>query len=44
MPKYTCISADCHIGMPWIPPDLFAANASAAMRDRMLPRPAGRAP
>src|SRR5688572_3475342 len=32
---YTRISADCHIDMPWIPPDLFTANASAAMRDRM---------
>ena len=33
--NYTRISADCHIDMPWIPPDLFTANASAAMRDRM---------
>ena len=32
---YTRISADCHIDMPWIPPDLFTANASAAMRERM---------
>jgi predicted TIM-barrel fold metal-dependent hydrolase len=32
---YTRISADCHIDMPWLPPDLFTANASAAMRDRM---------
>ena len=32
---YSRISADCHIDMPWIPPDLFTANASAAMRDRM---------
>ena len=32
---YTRISADCHIDMPWIPPDLFTANASAALRDRM---------
>ena len=33
--NYTRISADCHIDMPWIPPDLFTANASAAMRERM---------
>ena len=33
--RYTRISADCHIDMPWIPNDLFTANASAAMRDRM---------
>jgi len=33
--NYTRISADCHIDMPWIPPDLFTANASAALRDRM---------
>src|SRR5262245_21181491 len=32
---YTRISADCHIDMPWLPPDLFAANASALMKDRM---------
>ena len=32
---YTRISADCHIDLPWLPPDLFTANASAAMRDRM---------
>ena len=32
---YTRISADCHIDMPWIPPDLFTANASGALRDRM---------
>src|SRR5712691_9714363 len=33
--KYTRISADCHIDMPWLPPDLFTANASVAMRDRV---------
>src|SRR5438876_11373730 len=32
---YTRISADCHIYMPWLPPDLFTANASALMKDRM---------
>jgi len=33
--RYTRISADCHIDLPWLPPDLFASNASAAMKDRM---------
>jgi predicted TIM-barrel fold metal-dependent hydrolase len=33
--RYSRISADCHIDLPWIPPDLFTANASAAMKDRM---------
>ncbi len=33
--NYSRISADCHIDMPWLPPELFTANASAAMRDRM---------
>jgi uncharacterized protein len=32
---YRVISADCHVDLPWLPPDLFTANASAAMRDRM---------
>ena len=32
---YTRISADCHIDMPWLPPDLFTSNASARMKDRM---------
>jgi hypothetical protein len=33
--EYTRIPADCHIGLPWLPLDLFTANASAAMKDRM---------
>lgn len=32
---YQVISADCHIDLIWLPPDLFTANASAAMKDRM---------
>ena len=32
---YRVISADCHVDLPWLPPDLFTANAAAAMRDRM---------
>ena len=33
--SYTRISADCHLDLPWMPPDLFTANASAALKDRM---------
>jgi hypothetical protein len=33
--RYTRISADCHIDLPWIPPDLFTSNASASMKERM---------
>ena len=33
--RYTRISADCHIDMPWLPADLFTSNASAVMKDRM---------
>ena len=33
--NYTRISADCHIDLPWVPPDLFTSGASASMKDRM---------
>ena len=33
--RYTRISADCHVDLPWLPPDLFTGIASAAMMDRM---------
>src|SRR5579872_1476052 len=33
--KYDFISADCHVDLIWLPPDLFTANAPAALRDRM---------
>jgi predicted TIM-barrel fold metal-dependent hydrolase len=33
--EYTRISADCHIDLPWLPPDLFTANAAAAFRARV---------
>ena len=33
--RYEVISADCHIDLIWLPPDLFTANASAGLRDRM---------
>jgi predicted TIM-barrel fold metal-dependent hydrolase len=32
---YSRISADSHIDLPWLPNDLFTANASAALKDRM---------
>lgn len=33
--KYDFISADCHIDLIWLPPDLFTSNASASLKDRM---------
>src|SRR5688572_28796242 len=33
--RYEMISADCHLDLCWLPPDLFTANASGDMRDRM---------
>jgi hypothetical protein len=33
--KYDVISADCHVDLIWLPPDLFTANAAAAFKDRM---------
>jgi len=33
--KYDVISADGHVDLIWLPPDLFTANASAKLRDRM---------
>ena len=32
---YNRISADCHIDMPWLPPELFTSNASAHLKARM---------
>src|SRR5262245_4758689 len=32
--RYTRISADCHIDMHWMPPDLFTTKPSAALSDR----------
>jgi len=29
------ISADCHVDLIWLPPDLFTANASAELKERM---------
>jgi predicted TIM-barrel fold metal-dependent hydrolase len=33
--EYKVISADCHLDLIWLPPDLFTSNASAALKDRM---------
>jgi len=33
--RYELISADCHVDLCWLPPDLFRTNASPSMRDRM---------
>ena len=33
--RYEMISADCHLDLCWLPKDLFTANASPALRDRM---------
>ena len=33
--RYEMISADCHVDLCWLPPDLFVAGASAGLRDRM---------
>ena len=32
---YDVISADGHVDLIWLPPDLFTKNASAAFKDRM---------
>lgn len=33
--KYNVISADCHIDLVRLPPDLFTSNASPGLKDRM---------
>ena len=33
--QYKRISADCHLDMPWMPPDLFTSMAPRDMKDRM---------
>ena len=32
---YQCVSADGHLDLSWMPPDLFVKNGSAAVRDLM---------
>src|SRR5262245_35021593 len=33
--RYDVISADGHVDLIWLPPDLFTSNASTKLRDRM---------
>src|SRR6266478_3175993 len=33
--QYKRISADCHLDMPWMPPDLFTSMAPREMKERM---------
>ena len=33
--RYEAISADCHVDLCWLPPDLFTSAAAGAMKDRM---------
>src|ERR1039458_6050259 len=33
--NYEFISADCHVDLIWLPPDLFTSNARAELKDRM---------
>jgi predicted TIM-barrel fold metal-dependent hydrolase len=33
--RYEMISADCHVDLCWLPPELFIENASAALKERM---------
>ncbi|HUN52538.1 MAG TPA: amidohydrolase family protein [Candidatus Sulfotelmatobacter sp.] len=32
---YRRISADCHLDLPWMPPELFVSEAPRALKDRM---------
>ena len=33
--QYRRISADCHLDMPWMPPDLFVSQARQDLKDRV---------
>src|ERR1700732_1632732 len=33
--NYQVISADCHVDLVWLPPDLSTGNAPAALKERM---------
>ena len=33
--QYKRISADCHLDLIWLPPDLFTSEAPSALKDRM---------
>src|SRR5271156_3448592 len=33
--QYKVISADCHVDLIWLPPDLFTDNAPSSLKERM---------
>ena len=33
--RYNRISADCHLDLIWLPPDLFVSEAPGRLKDRM---------
>src|SRR5204863_345550 len=33
--QYRRISADCHLDLPWLPPELFVSQARRELKDRM---------
>ena len=33
--QYRRISADCHLDLPWLPPELFVSQATREFKDRM---------
>jgi hypothetical protein len=33
--QYKRISADCHLDLPWLPPELFVSEAKRELRERM---------
>ena len=33
--RYNRISADCHLDLIWLPPDLFVSEAPRELKDRM---------
>jgi len=33
--KYRRISADCHLDLPWLPPELFVSEAKRDLKERM---------
>ena len=33
--QYRRISADCHLDLPWMPPDLFVSEAPRELKERM---------
>src|SRR5437588_257848 len=39
--RYNRISADCHLDLIWLPPDLFVSEAPRELKDRMPYVPAG---